>query len=213
MPVLDHVFVFCRPDAPEQARLAANGLAVGMRREHPGQGTRNVCFGFADAYLELLWLADEEAARDPIVKPLGLHERSRWREWSASPFGICVRSDAPGEAPPLPTWDYRPPYLPDDVAIRMGCNSGVIGEPLVFQIERPFAPFAVAHALSRARLTAVRVTVPDLAPMSLLRDVRVPGLTIAEGAAPLLELELAGPGATGGRRLDLAPELPLVLRW
>ena len=211
MAAIDHVFVFCRAEAPEQRRLLEHGLRVGARRDHPGQGTRNVCFGFADSYLELLWLADDAAARHPIVKPLGLQERARWRECAASPFGLSVRADAPGAAPPFAHWDYRPPYLPPEVAIRMGCNSGVLGEPLLFQIERPFAPFAERHALSAARLARVTATVPDLAPMSLLRDVAVPGLVIADGDAPLLALELTG--GDGHGELDLRPELPLVLRW
>jgi hypothetical protein len=207
MHVVDHVFVFCAPSAPEQQALLAHGLRPGVRREHRGQGTANVCFGFADAYLELLWLADEAAARDPMVKPLGLHERARWRETAASPFGIALRPTQPG---PLPFvgWPYRPAYLPPDTRIDMACNSGVVGEPLLFAVDRPFVPFGVPHRFADRRLTGVRVTVPDLAPMSLLRDVQVPGLSIVDGAEPLLELRFA---AGAGARLDLRPQLPLVI--
>jgi hypothetical protein len=208
MHAVDHIYVFCDRQAPEQRLLAAHGLAVGVRREHPGQGTANVCFGFADAYLELLWLDDEVAARDPMVKPLGLHERSRWRELSASPFGICLRATAAGAAPPFVAWPYRPSYLPPDTHIEMACNSGVIGEPLLFAVDRPFQPFGVPHALADRRLGEVVVTVPDLAPMSLLHDVAVPGLRIQAGAEHLLELTLL---PATGRRIDLRPQLPLVL--
>lgn len=209
MHVLDHVLVFCGPNAPEQQRLVEAGLQVGARREHQGQGTANVCFGFADSYLELIWLADEAAARDPMVKPLGLQERARWREANASPFGVCVRATGRGEAPPFPSWDYRPAYVPADQPIHMLCNSGVVGEPLLFALDRPFEPFGPAHTMSAARLQRATLTVRDLAPMSLLREVNVPGLEIRAGAAPLLELTFAD---ARGDAIDLRPLLPLVLR-
>ena len=208
MHALDHLFVFCDQGAPEQELLAEIGLRVGVRREHVGQGTANACFGFANAYLELLWLQDEAAARDPMVKPLGLQERARWRHTNASPFGICVRPEPPGQEPPFVSWDYQPAYLPKDLPIRMACNSGVIGEPLVFAVDRPFQPLPVAHALASARLVRAVVTVVDLAPMSLLRDVVVPGLSIRSGDAPLMELTFE---PARGHRLDLRPRLPLVL--
>ena len=212
MWTIDHVFVFARPQAPEQRRIVAAGLVPGAQRAHAGQGTENVCFGFASAYLELLWLADERAASDRVVKPLGLHERARWRETGASPFGVCLRPERPGEDPPFPHWDYRPPYLPADAVIRMGCNSGVVGEPILFAIDRPGAQPGGGHALAHRALAGVVVETPDLAPMSLLRDVRVAGLELREGAAHHMELTFAqgdGPPA----ELDLRPDLPLVLRW
>lgn len=210
MHAIDHVFVFCDRQAPEQSLFTAKGLQIGVRREHPGQGTANVCFGFANAYLELLWLHDEAGARHPMVKPLGLQERARWRETNASPFGICVRPETTGEAPPFVSWDYRPAYLPPDLAIHMACNSGVVGEPLLFAIDRPFQPFGVTHPFAAARLVQATVTVKDLAPMSLLREIAVPGLTIEAGSEPLMELVFE---PRRGEVLDLRPQLPLVLRF
>jgi len=208
MHAVDHVFVFCDRGAPEQQHLAAAGLQVGVRREHRGQGTANVCFGFGDAYLELLWLDDEAGARQPMVKPLGLQERARWQQTNASPFGVCLRPTAAGARPPFVAWPYRPGYLPADTSIQMACNSGVIGEPMLFAFDRPFQPFGVPHALAQHRLAEVVVTVPDLAPMSLLREVKVPGLRIQAGDQHLMELHLQ---PANGRRIDLRPHLPLVL--
>jgi hypothetical protein len=209
MTVVDHVLLWCAVDAPELAALRAHGLDVDSRRRHDGQGTANACIGFADGYLELLWLDDDAAARDPLVKPLGLHERARWRETGASPFGLAVRPAAPGTPPPFAAWDYRPRYVPPGMSIAMACNSGVLGEPLLFQIDRPFAPLPGKHALSQRRLQRATLTVRDLAPMSLWRDVVVPGVVVRDGAEPLLELEFAD--AT--RTTDLRPALPLLLRW
>jgi hypothetical protein len=200
---LDHLFLFCAAGAPELAALTQIGLTADLRRRHQGQGTANVCIGFADGYLELLWLADDQEARLPLVKPLGLHERSRWRETGASPFGLCVRPDAPGTPPPFPTWDYAPAYLPGGLTIAMACNSGVLGEPLLFQVDRPFTAIGGGHALATRRLRQATVGVRDLAPMSLLRDA----------PAPLLELEFELAGADAARSFDLRPALPLVLRF
>ena len=210
---VDHVFVFCRPGAPEAARLEAAGLRAGAQRRHEGQGTANTCFHFGDAMLELLWVADEQEARLPHVQPLGLVERWRWRETGACPLGVCVHTDV-GAAPPFPAWDYAPAFMPKERPIRMACNSGIVGEPLLFAlqigVDRPAAPLA-EHPLRALRLSRCDVQVRGLAPMSLLRDVRVPRLSFTAGAAHLLTLEL-GDGARG-RALDLRPELPLVLRW
>jgi hypothetical protein len=209
MHAIDHLFVFCDREAPEQRALDACGLAIGGRREHPGQGTANVCYGFADGCLELLWVNDDAGARDPMVKPLGLAERAHWRKTGASPFGICVRPLAAGTPPPFVSWDYRPAWLPKESSIAMGCNSGVIFEPLLFAVDRPFTPLDVPHRLSASSLVRAVVTVRDMAPMSLLREVVVPGLEIRSGDEPLLELSFA---PSRGEVVDLRPTLPLVLR-
>ena len=134
--------------------------------------------------------------RDPDIELAALR-RKRNGKWPT-----------PGAAPPFVPWDYRPAYLPAGLSIDMACNSGVLGEPLLFQVDRPFTPFGVAHALHDRRLTRVVVTVPLLAPMSILREVQVPGLEFRDGDAALLELTLA---PTRGNTIDLRPQLPLVL--
>lgn len=207
MHAIDHLFVFCRPLAPEFDHLRRHGLQAGLRRAHTGQGTANLCIGFADAYLELLWLDDEHAARNAHSKPLGLHERARWRETGASPFGIAVRPERTGSPPPFVPWDYHPDYLPPGQSIAMACNSGVLGEPLLFQIDRPYVPFG-PQPWSARRLVAAELVVPDLAPMSLLRPVQVRGLRIVDGPAHRLDLHFGG---AGGAPIDLQPALPVRL--
>ena len=209
MACIDHVFVFCRTNAPEQQRLIDRGLAVSARRQHDGQGTSNVCFGFANSYLELIWLADEAAASDPVTEPLRLCQRARWRELSANPFGICVRPTTADEAPPLPSWRYRPKYLPDDIKLQIGCNSNAVQEPLLFSLDRPYTPSTTEHLLASAQLVKVAVSVPALAPTSPLHDVGVDGLAFEAGEDHRMTLSFNG---AGDFEIDLRPDLPLILR-
>lgn len=107
---LDHIFVWVSPDAPEARRLELLGLVPGGGRDHPGQGTSNRCFFFGNAYLELLFLNEQDKADSPAVKETRLHERAQWQSNRASPFGIAYRGGTPGEGLPVPCWGYEAPY-------------------------------------------------------------------------------------------------------
>jgi len=207
MASVDHVFVFARRGAPERRRLLEHGLDIGAERRHQCQGTQNVCFGFADCYLELIWVCDDHEARSPQIAPLQLFERNSWRERAASPFGVCVRVE-PDEPTPFASWPFRPDYLPDGMRFDMARNHDAVQEPLLFALDRAMPAFPTEHARSGARLRELRITTP-LARDSLLRDVAVDGLVFVEGDEHRLELTLDD----GRERLDLRPELPLVLRW
>ncbi|TQV80668.1 VOC family protein [Denitrobaculum tricleocarpae] len=128
-PELCHVFMFVEPGAPEAEALERLGLRESYRRDHPGQGTTNVCYCFDNAFLELLWVTDRAAIVSPVVARTGLSERADWRENGANPFGIALRG-AP--AAPFPTWDYKPPYLPAGMSIPVACSSDDSAQPLLF---------------------------------------------------------------------------------
>ncbi|HEX8435584.1 VOC family protein [Archangium sp.] len=130
---LCHVFVFVEPGAPEAARLEEAGLRESFRRQHPGQGTTNVCYCFDNAYLELFWVEDEAAVTGPTIARTRLAERARWRETGASPLGIALRTAAPHPSLPFPTWDYRPPYLPAGMVIPVALASEDPRQPFVFR--------------------------------------------------------------------------------
>ncbi len=202
MPALDHVYVFCRPGAPEAARLEAIGLRVGRSRRHLGQGTANRCYFFGNAMLELIWVEDERAVRSDLVRPLGLWERSRWRETGASPFGFCLRL-RPGVLLPVPSFEYAPPYLPAGMVLHVPREQD-LQQPLVFAMRAPWSPPPTEHPLGDARVTRCISTQPVLPPVDL--DVYEARL-----GAHHFEIELDGPGGTNV--LDCATELPLVLRW
>lgn len=60
---LDHFFVWSDVNAPEADYLINAGLSEGPANVHPGQGTANRRFFFANGMLELLWVHDEAEAR------------------------------------------------------------------------------------------------------------------------------------------------------
>lgn len=53
---VDHVFVSASRGAPEARKLIELGLLEGSPNRHPGQGTANRRFFFANAMLELSWV-------------------------------------------------------------------------------------------------------------------------------------------------------------
>jgi hypothetical protein len=211
--VLDHVYVFCKPGAPEAARLEAAGLRIGIRREHPGQGTANVCFCFQDSYLELIWITDARDAAAAAAAPLALLERSRWRAAGSSPFGICLRpASEPNASPPFPGFDHAPSYLPPGMPpMRIAVNPRAAAEPMLFALARDYVPPPVQHRLVQGRVSKARFTVPRLSSGSPLSALPIANLEVVDGPHHRLELELDR--GRHGTTIDLDPELPLVLRW
>jgi Glyoxalase-like domain len=59
---LDHLFIFTSVGAREVEQLLKFGLTEGEPNTHPGQGTACRRFFFHNAYLEFLWVHDEQEA-------------------------------------------------------------------------------------------------------------------------------------------------------
>jgi len=105
---LDHLFVYTAPGAPESEKLVQSGLHEGPPNHHPGQGTANRRFAFANAMIELFWVSDASEAQSQSTKRTLLWERWSGREHNASPFGICLRPVDPQDTGlPFPAWEYR----------------------------------------------------------------------------------------------------------
>lgn len=219
---VDHVFVSASVGAPEAQRLIDLGLLEGSRNRHPGQGTANRRFFFANAMLELIWVEDAAEAQSEAEPARRLHLWERWagRAGAACPFGVCLRPTA-GECAvaPFPSWEYRPVYAP--VAMPVADNSTVDSEPLLFYIPMhrriDTAPAdqrqPYEHTLPIRELTAVRIFTPGAATLSpaMLATLRTGSLSFQRASQPLLELGFDG--EQHGERADLRPELPLVLLW
>ncbi len=198
---LDHVFVFV-DDGPAAERAAvAAGLAPTHRRRHAGQGTETVCFGFANAYLELIWVADHDEITAPAVRRTGLWPRSQWRSTGACPFGACLRGVAP-----FPTWTYGVPF-PPGVTVEVAADSDNAAHPLLFAFPGVGAPPFTDQPLGRA-ITGVALAYPGATPD------RVPALTaagITERPAPEPRLVLTLDGGRRGQAVDV-PQALLQLR-
>ena len=208
---VDHCFILATPGAPEADRLIDLGLVEGPGNRHPGQGSANRRFFFANGMLEFLWLHDPDEARAGPGRNLRLAERAAGA--AASPFGLILRADAASDAaPPFDGWTYRPSYLEPPRAFHVGANAADLREPLCI-----FAPFALpAPALERERINSalrierLRLATPASPGSGVLASLReVDGLEIVTGRSHLLEITLAGGGLP--RPLDMRPALPLVM--
>ena len=212
---LDHVIVFCSRGAPEATVLRDRGLLDSSGQAHAGQGTANRRFAFANAYLELLWVEDENEARSMAAARTQLWERWQGRTSGLCPFGLAFRPGEDGAEPPFPTWSYRPAYLPADLSIEMGIGVRPT-EPLLVYL--PFARRDRLRAVEPAggsagvrEMVGVRLHLPaGDRPSDSLRGLAATGLvSLASAPEYLAELAFLGEPAVA---IDLRPQLPLVFR-
>lgn len=220
---LDHLFICTSVGAPEVERLTAVGLTEGQSNLHPGQGTACRRLFFRNAYLEFLWVHDEEEARGEAVEPLRLWERWRYRQTGYSPFGLCLRPSGRGdEAAGLPfeTWAYRPPYLPDPLQIDVAENPDHPAGPLLFHASffvRPDKYPAernqpLEHPAGFREITGVKISLPEQTVSKAMKAIEEAGLVkLSKGRANLMEV-VFDRGAQG-KATDFRPDLPLVIRW
>ena len=219
---LDHIFIWTTVGAPEAERLVGLGLTEGPPNRHQGQGTSCRRFFFRNAYLELLWVHDPSEAQADAVLEIGLHSRWAARDRGGSPFGLIFRPKDGGVAePPFPTFEYRPPYLPEPLVIQVGTNAAILTEPLLFYL--PFAKrpdrYAgngrppMAHPAGFRQMTRIELVVPQSEPVSAeLRSVidhRLVGWRPGKEHGAVLGFD----GEEHGGLADLRPALPLVLHW
>jgi hypothetical protein len=209
---LDHLFVCTAPGAPEGEELVRFGLREGPANIHPGQGTANRRFAFANAMIELLWVSDAKEAQSESPRRTLLWERWSGREGGASPFGICLRPvDSQDQELPFPGWEYRPAYLPDPLVMHIG-EAGV-EEPmwiyLSFMRRLDREHHFVDHAAGIREITSLTLTTPVPLQSTVSHRLVESGiLSTQSGPQPLLEI-----GFDGSRRkeiVDFSPHLPLV---
>lgn len=170
--ILDHVFVFVEPGAPEAATLDEAGLRESFRRDHPGQGTTNVCYCFDNAYLELLWETDRAEITSPAIAPTRLAERAQWRDNGACPFGIAVRTPSADAPLPFQTWTWDPPFLPDGMVLPVATLSEDANQPFVFRSPGHTRPDAWTDGRAGRRQTEAGLA--EIVGLHLDRPPRVP---------------------------------------
>jgi hypothetical protein len=212
---LDHFFVAA--SGPEQGSLLLEeaGFSLGRFNAHPGQGTGSRGVFFENAYLELIWLVSAEEANAPLIRRTRLAERTQPGS-RACPFGIGLRGTGPIEAGlSFPTWEYTPPYLPEGLSFRMGVNSELSEEPLVFLLPWLSGPAwsAPDHPNQARSVTRLSVILGrDTGQSEVLSALSEAGVaSFRPGSAPMMVVELDEGRA--GQALDLRPELPLRIAW
>jgi hypothetical protein len=209
---LDHLFVCTAPGAPEAEKFVQFGLHEGPPNQHPGQGTANRRFAFANAMIELFWVSDASEAQSESARRTLLWERWSGREHNASPFGICLRPVDPQETGlPFPAWEYRPAYLPHPLVMHIG-DVG-IEEPmwiyLSFMRRAQREQWFIEHPIGIREVTGLTLTTPVALRSNVsLKIVESGILATRTGATSLLEIEF-----DGNRRkehMDFRPHLPFV---
>ncbi len=130
---LDRAFVLVEPNGPELVYLREMGLAETCRRQHPGQGIENVCFCFPNMFFECLWVTDIREATSNATTRTALFERSQWRVRKTSPIGLAWRNSAGEPSSGIPTWTYKPPYLPEHMGIEVAVESDDPRQPMMFR--------------------------------------------------------------------------------
>ena len=216
---LDHLFLRARAGAPEADALRAFGLAEGSANTHPGQGTANRRFFFRNAFIELIWVADEDEVGSAGTRRTQLGARLDASS-AASPFGVCLRPSGAGGAAPFATWAYTPAYLPPGMAVDMALDAP-LREPLWFYLEKAVAPEdaaperrqPMAHAAGLQTITSVRITVPGKGVWSEAGLAVVAGgeVVLLQGNEHLLEIGFDG--GVAGRVHDFRPALPLIFKY
>ncbi|QHW00082.1 VOC family protein [Spirosoma endbachense] len=89
---LDHIFIFTHQAQQVATALQSFGLSEGTANLHPGQGTACRRFFFQNAYIELVWVINEDENKNSEIKRANLWERSQYEFTKYCPFGFCFRT-------------------------------------------------------------------------------------------------------------------------
>jgi hypothetical protein len=208
---LDHVMIFCDPEAPEAAALLERGLHEGPRNSHPGQGTTNRRFFFRNVYLELIWVENFAEVQSAGVLPTGLWNRWNRRAEGVCPIGLVFRPGRRALSRTIESWTYRPSYFPEGFSIEVA--SGIPDhEPLLIYL--PYAkPSLVeeadpaAEALVGAVLDAV-LHLPLTGAMSPALGALVSAGVISVEPSRQFSIDLRQVGGSS-EIIDFRPRLPV----
>jgi hypothetical protein len=216
---LDHFFVCTEPGAPEADELVRFGLREGPPNQHPGQGTENRRFPFANAMIELLWVSDPTEAQSPGTRRTLLWERCSGCHSGASPFGICLRpatlqSSGDAQAAPFPGWAYKPSYLPHPLQLHIG--DAPVDEPmwvyLGFMRRQNREEHFIDHPNGIREITGLVLNTPAPLRSETSRIIVDSGILSARAAKESL-LEVEFDRRSRGQSKDLRPALPLVFHF
>jgi len=209
---LDHIFVLTSPGAPEAQGLVNAGFGEGKSNQHPGQGTANRRFFFANTTLEFLFVDDIADAMNGAGKGLRLVERAI--DVAGSPFGLVTRVIANVKEPNFPSWKYFPEYFPGDMCFYVGDNSDNFDEPLCIcmppELVRPVKTTPTEN--EGYVLTNVVLATPSAKPsQALIAFSHCDNLSVEHGKPHALTMVFNN--GNDKQSLSLQPDLPVTLQW
>jgi len=213
---LDHVFILVKPEARVADLLIAKGFEEGTRNIHPGQGTSNRRFFFANGMLEFIWIRDLAEAENGTSRDLCFPERNL--DSNASPFGVILRqknsSSLESSEMPFDGWSYQPTYFAPPNAFHVGANSTNIFEPLCIYVPFTLPKSSVNKGKinSSFAISNVCIHIPSADRNEVLETVdRADRLSIQYGKEHLIEMLLNDRSTK--KTADFRPEIPLIMYW
>jgi len=209
---LDHIFILASTDAPEADALVELGLIEGTSNSHPGQGTANRRFFFANTTLEFLYINNIAEAMNGAGKGLRFAERAI--DIDGSPFGLVTRVSAESSVPTFPAWQYFPDYFPKPMCFYVGENSDNFSEPLCICMPPalPKPKNAPAPNNSGWSLTELHLSIPGIgasAALSAFGECELVTLRFNEDH----RLKLVFNNSQEDISENFMPDLPLVIEW
>jgi hypothetical protein len=208
---LHHAFILTKPGAPEAEALIQLGMQEGASNTHPGQGTANRRFFFADFGLELAYFTDVDEARDGPGRVI--QSLNRVEATDGSPLGLVFRATGESDVDSFPGFPYQPEYFDEGQYFIVGSNADVLREPtcVLMPANLPRRPPQDMSGSPFENVTSVRVTTPAKTMSPVLATAsQVERVDVQTGHDHLLEVEF-GAGEKD-EMYDLRPELPLVIR-
>lgn len=167
---LDHIYICVNEGTSGAKRLMEAGLQVATEIEHhDGQGTASQLVYFRNAYLELLWVEDEDLLRaaDP-----SLAARFDARGQRGCPFGLGLRRTLRDESLPFATTSQSPDWIHPGTTLEV-VSSTDGSDPEIFVMPHylgydkilTYEPQLIRqtdHLLGIQSLTSVTISGPNL---------------------------------------------------
>ena len=208
---LDHVFILVEPEAKVADLLLAQGIREGRGNKHPGQGTSNRRFYFANGMLEFLWVHDAEEAFNGPGRDLYLSERAK--DPLASPFGVILRrKDNSSLEMPFRGWKYQPDYFAPPKAFYVGANSSNLIEPLCIYVpfNEPESSTVQSEDNTSKSISHVSIYTPSQDTEAVMSAVnQADRLSIEQGSEHLMEITLDSNESSFTQ--DFRPDIPLII--
>ncbi|MEM9216866.1 MAG: VOC family protein [Cyanobacteria bacterium P01_F01_bin.150] len=217
---LDHVFILVDPGAAVADLLVAEGFQEGSRNRHPGQGTANRRFYFANGMVEFLWVHNADEALNGPGRDLYFPERAA--DPKASPFGMIFLKKEDGDNIPFDSttmpfagWTYQAICFQPPNDFHVGINSQNIMDPLCLYSPIPFpkAPSRNPQGNTSFTISHICIHTPSDDKTGVLGAIApVDRLSIQTAQAQhLMEITLNN-HATGTTK-DFRPAIPLIMHW